>query len=73
MHLDLAMHQVQDDVGLTCILDPIRLDLVVSQVQGGVSLARMTNSIYLDLTISQVQGGSESDTHVRLNAFGLGN
>jgi len=54
MRLDLVVRQVQDDVGLTCILDSIRLDLVVSQVQGDVSLTRIANSICLDLAISKL-------------------
>jgi len=53
MRLDLAVHQVQDGVGLTCILNSIRLDLVITQVQGGVS-GTYGKVNMLGLTINQV-------------------
>ena len=41
--LELAVNQVQGNVGLTNMSDSKNLDLVVSQVQGNVSLANMSD------------------------------
>jgi hypothetical protein len=55
--LDLAVHQVQAGVGLTCMPHPICLDLTISQVQDRVGLSRMSDLMHLDLAVCQVQSG----------------
>jgi hypothetical protein len=42
-NFELAINQVQGNVGLTNMSDSKNLDLVVSQVQGNVSLANMSD------------------------------
>jgi len=41
--LELAVNQVQGNVGLTNMSDSKNLGLVVSQIQGNVSLANMSD------------------------------
>ena len=54
-HLDLEVSQVQDNLGLTNILDPEYLNLATHQVQGNMDLRNMSDPRYLDLVVSQVQ------------------
>jgi hypothetical protein len=42
-NLELAVNQVQGNVGLTNMSDSKNLGLVVSQIQGNVSLANMSD------------------------------
>jgi len=66
-HLNLAVSQVQSDVGLTylpdpgkmgmvCLPNPTQLDLPESQIQGDVNVAHFPNLRHLDLAVNQVQG-----------------
>jgi len=56
LDLDLTVSQVQDNVGLTNILDPRYLSLAIHQVQGNVSLSNIPDLRHLDFVVQHVQG-----------------
>jgi len=54
-HLDFAVNQIQDNIGLINMSDPKHLDLAGNQVQYSMGLVKISDLRYLNLAINQVQ------------------